>query len=808
MHRPWFVVLVVFFAAIAAVADDDRPPLSSGIGSAVLIAGNSIQLDRDVAVRTGDIIVNRAATGRVLGEYDLSLDQGVITGAAYKIAANRVDIDRGAVVRGDVWYNLLRNDGTINGQKIKPLALPVFATLPPVVDRTAGVQDVIVAEGATVTLAEGDYGKLVAGKASRVNFSGGGYTFTAINAARGAMLRFAAPSDVVVRGRLALEAYTFVGPSNAHLTAASILFHVNGINGTDGAVRSTPFAASLGQASTISANMHVSAGTLMFDQKCIATGAFLARDILVGRGSRISIASGWNGAPTADPQTITTNGATPRVIHLTGSDPEDAPLTFSIVSDPVNGTLSAISGANVTYTPSTAANLPDAFTFRVTDPAGASGDAVVTINPPRADPPPPPVTHVIADDLSAPVVGDTPTVLLLTARAPEAATLTFTTTGVGPFHGSLGSITPVSGKPHMAMVLYTPDNGYVGSDSFDFRACNGADCDTATFSITVLEHRTEPGRIASDVNVSAVAGQESWISLGSTSTLARRFNVRANAAMLAPAEVAGNVADANGDGIGDNHNALPGGAPVFMSAGIGQSGGAGSNGTTRMDFEWDISNLAASASSLVSADVILHTHRGTTDSADTRFYWIGGGNDGVLTDADYARPGERLSGVVMIVPPSMAIGEDGTFSFSVIGPLRDAIKLGFDHFTIQGRVDELQQGAVRGLEVRTTADGNVSGFVMPQLALATPGITPPLTYTILTLPLHGTLRDASNTPITNVPFTLTNATVAYTPFQSFLGNDAFTFSATNGLIVAEATAHIHVSLIDCATDPRGCDDGR
>src|SRR5207247_5203159 len=130
------------------------------------------------------------------------------------------------------------------------------------------------------------------------------------------------------------------------------------------------------------------------------------------RGGRLTISSAFNQAPTANPQTVVTTGTTPLVITLTGSDPEGAALTFSIVSGPSAGTLSAPvsaspSSATVTYTPS-AANVADSFVFRVTDPGGASGDAVVTINAPETDPPPPNPTTVIATDDSAQTTKDAP----------------------------------------------------------------------------------------------------------------------------------------------------------------------------------------------------------------------------------------------------------------------------------------------------------------------------------------------------------------------------------------------------------------
>ena len=64
------------------------------------------------------------------------------------------------------------------------------------------------------------------------------------------------------------------------------------------------------------------------------------------------------------------------------------------------------------------------------------------------------------------------------------------------------------------------------------------------------------------------------------------FNENTGEPTLIGAEIAGNVADSDDDGFGDNHNNLPGGAPVFMSAGVDLTGGAGSNGIVRMQIEW------------------------------------------------------------------------------------------------------------------------------------------------------------------------------------------------------------------------------
>ena len=98
-----------------------------------------------------------------------------------------------------------------------------------------------------------------------------------------------------------------------------------------------------------------------------------------------------NTAPTADDQTVGTSSDTPVAITLTGSDPEGDALSYTIETNPANGTLSG-TAPNLTYTPDPGYFGPDAFTFTVDDGELASSVATVTIN--------------VVNDNTAPVVAD------------------------------------------------------------------------------------------------------------------------------------------------------------------------------------------------------------------------------------------------------------------------------------------------------------------------------------------------------------------------------------------------------------------
>jgi hypothetical protein len=83
-------------------------------------------------------------------------------------------------------------------------------------------------------------------------------------------------------------------------------------------------------------------------------------------------------APVAMDGTVTTNRNTAVNVLLNATDADGDTLTYSIVSNPVRGTLSG-SGANRTYTPNTGYVGRDSFSFKATDTWGVSSNTA-TVN--------------------------------------------------------------------------------------------------------------------------------------------------------------------------------------------------------------------------------------------------------------------------------------------------------------------------------------------------------------------------------------------------------------------------------------------
>jgi len=88
-----------------------------------------------------------------------------------------------------------------------------------------------------------------------------------------------------------------------------------------------------------------------------------------------------NKPPVADPKSVSTDMNVPIPIKLSGSDPEDSILTFSIADLPKHGQLSSVSGDTVRYTPDKEYSGSDSFTYTVKDNKGmTSAKSNVTID--------------------------------------------------------------------------------------------------------------------------------------------------------------------------------------------------------------------------------------------------------------------------------------------------------------------------------------------------------------------------------------------------------------------------------------------
>ena len=176
--------------------------------------------------------------------------------------------------------------------------------------------------------------------------------------------------------------------------------------------------------------------------------------------------------PTVNNLSITTNEDTPTTFTMSGTDPEGAALTFSVSTQPQNGTVSA-SGAAGTYIPNENFNGTDTFAYIASDGALSSTAGLVSVT----------VTAVDDDpntmNVSAVTDEDNAVVITLEAEEYDGDTIIFSIKD-NPAYGTVS----LTGDK----ATYTPNENYYGADSFTFEAVDYTAkkiLNTATASITI-----------------------------------------------------------------------------------------------------------------------------------------------------------------------------------------------------------------------------------------------------------------------------------------------------------------------------------
>ncbi|MET0645318.1 MAG: tandem-95 repeat protein [Pyrinomonadaceae bacterium] len=173
-----------------------------------------------------------------------------------------------------------------------------------------------------------------------------------------------------------------------------------------------------------------------------------------------------NDPPAAQDQSVTTAEDSSRVITFTATDPENNPLTFSIVSNPSHGTLSG-SGSSRTYTPAANYNGPDSFTYKATDSAGADSQAATV-------------------SITVTAVNDAP----VNSVPPAQATDQNTTLVFSPANSNAVSVSDVDAGTDPLRVTLTTLNGTLtlgATAGLTFTAGDGSDDATMTFAGTLTD---------------------------------------------------------------------------------------------------------------------------------------------------------------------------------------------------------------------------------------------------------------------------------------------------------------------------------
>jgi hypothetical protein len=183
--------------------------------------------------------------------------------------------------------------------------------------------------------------------------------------------------------------------------------------------------------------------------------------------------------PVAFSQAVSTGEDTPRAVTLLATDDDDV-IAYAIVSPPSNGTLSG-TPPSVVYTPKANFHGSDKFAFKATDSSGFDSNvATVSITVAALNDAP------VALGQSVTMPANTSLKITLQATDVDGDPLSFlllSQPGSGVLSGTPPNLT------------YTPKAGFIGADSFTFRASDGkALSNVGTVKLSVL-----PGLTIDDV---------------------------------------------------------------------------------------------------------------------------------------------------------------------------------------------------------------------------------------------------------------------------------------------------------------------
>lgn len=451
-----------------------------------------------------------------------------------------------------------------------------------------------------------------------------------------------------------------------------------------------------------------------------------------------------NTAPSAGSFAITVGEDGQGAATLTGSDPEGAPLNYTVVTAPGKGTLSG-SGANRTYTPAANANGSDSFTYRVSDGALQSALATVSITiTPVNDAP-------VATARSLAATEDASVAFVLAGTDVDGDSLTYSILSA-PTKGTLAGTPP--------NLTYQPASNLNGPDSFTFRVSDGTvNSAAATVSISIAAVNDPPvatARSASTNEDAAVA-----ITLAGTDTEGSSLSYTI---LTQPSK-----------------GSLSGTPPNVIYTPALNSNGADSF-TFRVS-DGSANSAAATVSLSVAAvnDIPVANVASVSTPKNTPVAITLAGSDvegGPLTYSVVSSPSKGvLSGVapnLTYTPNSEITGAD-SFTFRVNDGTANSAAA-----TVSISVAVANTVPVATSRSVTTAEDTSVAFVLA----GTDADGNPLTYSVLTNPSKGTLSGSA-------------PNLTYLPNANANGSDSFTFRVNDGTANSSAaTVSISISAVN------------
>jgi len=197
--------------------------------------------------------------------------------------------------------------------------------------------------------------------------------------------------------------------------------------------------------------------------------------------------------PIAEPISVTTKEDTPVSITLAGSDRDNDPLTYSIITEPAHGRLTG-TVPNLSYSPKPDFNGQDRFTFEVNDGKADSAAATVSITvTPGNDPP-------TANDDNVTAEEDTPIVMIDVLKNDTDHDRDQLVV-IKASQGRNGSVTINTDNT----LTYAPNRNFSGNDTFAYTLSDGKDgTDTANVNVTINAVNDAPSITSKPVETARV----------------------------------------------------------------------------------------------------------------------------------------------------------------------------------------------------------------------------------------------------------------------------------------------------------------
>lgn len=520
-------------------------------------------------------------------------------------------------------------------------------------------------------------------------------------------------------------------------------------------------------------------------------------------------------APTASAssQTVAAGATTAIALSLAGG----VASLISIGTGPTHGVLT-IDGTSVFYTPNAGYTGSDSFTFSAKNAGGSSLSKTVALT--VANEAPLPSLPVATSSSQSVMVGTSVDPIALSLSGGVASGLSIT---ANPAHGTL----TVSGTS----VLYTPTAGYIGTDSFTYKATNAAGASSAaTVSLTVMAQPQAP--VASPSNQTVLANSaNNVIALNLTGGLANVVSI--------VTQPANGTVSVSGTSVTYTPNAGFAGSDSFYYT---ASNATGATATTEVQLGVTVSALAvANAFSAVAASgaattiypsisgqptslaVTTGPAHGTVTVSGTHFtYTPNAGYTGpdsfqytATNAAGTSAPATATINVASSSTHPVAAASTQIFETGTTNPLALNLSGGpATSITINSQpvlYNGVQSGSVTvsGTAVTFTPNGGMSppySVSFTYTASNGAGSSGPVTMTLQVMagpaaPLaYGSavnvVENSSNTQIplnitggatsvtvTSAPthgtLTISGASVKYTPTAGYTGSDSFAYTATN-----------------------------